>query len=150
MGAYLAGMTAKDRALAGDRIHAGLMDVVALATVGYWVDYFSGGNVKSGDDPAYVAFENAFPLADGYMAACFLVAARQLRRRKPAAVAWGIAAGSAMVFLGAMDTLYNLQHGKYRKRTPEMALEATINLVSWTFGPFTMRRLWRSRSRLGV
>lgn len=131
-------------------MHAVLMDLVALATAGYWVDYFARGDVRSGDDPGYVAFENAFPLADGYMATCFVVAAHRLRRQRPEAVAWGIAAGSAMVFLGAMDTLFNLQHGKYRQRTPEMALETTINLVSWVFGPATMLRLWRNRSRLGA
>jgi hypothetical protein len=143
-------MKEKEKAPMGDRIHAGLMDVAALATVGYWVDYFSSGHVKSGDDPAYSAFQSAFPLADGYMAACFFVAARQLRRQKPGAVAWGIAAGSAMVFLGAMDTLYNLQHGKYRDRSPQMALETIVNVWSWVFGAFTMRRLWRNRTRLGV
>lgn len=143
-------MTKEHKAPAGDRIHAALMDVSVLGPVGYWVEYFSGGNVKSGDDPGYVAFQNAFPLADGYMAACFFVAARQLRRQKPGAVAWGIAGGSAMVFLGAMDTLYNLQHGKYRERTPQMALETIVNVWTWVFGPLTMWRLWRNRSRLGV
>lgn len=144
----MAVMEHKSSTPTADRLHAGLMDGVALATIGYWVDYFTRGDVRSGEDRAYVDFENAFPLADGYMAACFLIAARRLRRQKPDAVAWGIAAGSAMVFLGAMDTLYNLQHGKYREKTPEMALEAVINLVSWVFGPVTMWRLWRSRSRL--
>ncbi|HSL25518.1 MAG TPA: hypothetical protein VLA54_04485 [Acidimicrobiia bacterium] len=133
-----------------DRIHAALMNVVAIATIGYWVEYFTSGRVKSATDPAYVAFENAFPLADGYMAVCFLAAARSLRRQRASAVGWGIAAGSAFVFLGAMDTLYNLQHGKYRERTPEMALEKAINVVSLTFGPLTMWRVWRARSRLQV
>lgn len=141
-------MNESRKAPTGDRVHAGVMDGVALATIGYWIDYFTRGDVRSGEDPVYIAFENAFPLADGYMAACYLLAARRLRKQKPEAVAWGIAAGSAMVFLAAMDTLYNIQHGKYRERTPEMAVEAVINLVSWVFGPVTMWRLWRNRSRL--
>jgi hypothetical protein len=125
------------------------MDVAAIATVAYWVEYFTSGKVRSSADPAYVAFENAFPLADGYMAACFVLAARMLRRRRASAVAWGIAAGSAMVFLGAMDTLYNLEHGKYRERTPEMAVEAAINGAALVLGPLTMWRLWQARTRLG-
>ncbi|MDV3296835.1 MAG: hypothetical protein LOY01_13655 [Brachybacterium paraconglomeratum] len=124
------------------------MDVAALVTAGYWVDYFTRGSVRSSDDPAYVAFENSFPLADGYLALCLAGGARALRRQRPTAVAWGIAAGSAMVYLAAMDTLYNLENGKYADRTPEMAVEAAINVATWTLGPFLMRRSWRARARL--
>ena len=53
-----------------------------------------------------------------------------------------------MVFLGLMDTLFNLEHGKYADITPEMAVETGINAVCLLFGPFTMIRLWRARGRL--
>jgi hypothetical protein len=104
--------------------------------------------VQTGDDPGYVAFENAFPLADAYMAVAYLVAAHLLVRGRVAAVAVGIAAGSAMVFLGLMDTLFNLEHGQYAIRTPEMATELAINVVCLVFGPWTMVRLWSARRRL--
>jgi hypothetical protein len=132
----------------GDRVHAALMRVVAVGTIAYWVAYFGFGAVQTGSDPGYVAFENAFPLADAYMAAAFLVAAHLLVRGRAAAVPAGIAAGSAMVFLGLMDTLFNLEHAQYAARTPEMAIETAINVVCLVFGPWTMRRLWRARRRL--
>lgn len=132
----------------GDRLHAAAMTTAAIVTMSYWVDYFAKGHVRSSEEPSYVAFENAFPLADLYMAACFLVSARQLRRGKAAAVATGIAGGSAMVFLGAMDTLWNIQHRNYRRLTPEMRLESAINLTCFVFGPLTMVRLWRRRPAL--
>jgi len=47
-----------------------------------------------------------------------------------------------------MDTLFNLEHAKYRAMTVEMALETAINAVCFFFGPFTIVRLWRIRSRL--
>lgn len=124
------------------------MDGAALITVGYWAEYFTKGRVRSSDDPAYLAFENAFPLADGYLALCLAAGARALRRQRPSAVAWGVAAGSAMVYLAAMDTLYNLENGKYSQRTSEMAVEAAINAGTWAIGPFLMLRSWRSRKRL--
>jgi hypothetical protein len=133
-----------------DRRHVQLMLVAAAGTVAYWTAWFAGGAVATSGDPCYVAFENAFPAADGYMAAAFVVAALQLRRRGALAVPAGIAAGSAMVFLGLMDTLYNLEHGKYADATVEMALEALINVVCLTFGPYTMWRLWAARTRLDV
>jgi hypothetical protein len=133
---------------ASDRLTAAVMDLAALVTVGYWADYFTKGRVRSSGDPAYVAFENAFPLADGYLALCLAAGARALRRQHPAAVPWGIAAGSAMVYLAAMDTLFNLENGKYADRSPEMAVEAVINAATWTLGPWLIRRSWRSRTRL--
>ena len=131
-----------------DRIHAAAMVIVALGTIAYWAAYFGADAVQTASDPVYVGFENAFPAADGYMAACWLAAALLLRRGRAAAVPVGIAAGSAMVFLGAMDTLFNLEHGKYADMTPEMAVETVINVVCLTFGPYTMVRLWRARRRL--
>ena len=134
----------------GDRVHAALMRAVALGTIAYWMAYFWFGAVQTGSDPGYVAFENAFPLADAYMAAGYLVAAHLLVRGRPAAVPVGIAAGSAMVFLGLMDTLFNLEHGQYAIRTPEMATEIAINVVCLVFGPWTMVRLWSARRRLSA
>lgn len=126
------------------------MRIVAFVTIAYWVEFFTTKKVRTSDDPAYVDFERAFVLADSYMAAAFLVAARRLSKGRPDAVAFGIAAGSAMTFLGGMDLLYNLQHHKFADRTPEMAVESAIVATSLTFGPFTMLRMWRSRGRLGA
>lgn len=122
---------------------------VALATAAYWLAFFSTGVVQTAEDPIYLAFERAFPLADGYMAFCFVVSALLLLRGRLAAVPWGIAAGSAMIYLGGMDVLFNLEHGKYADRGPEMLLEIAINVTCLWFGPFTMLRLWERRTHLG-
>ena len=132
----------------GDRVHAILMLVVAAGTLAYWLAYFFAGAVQTADDAVYTGFENAFPLADAYMAVAYVVAALLLLRGRLLAVPVGIAAGSAMVFLGAMDTLFNLEHGKYADMTPQMAIETVINVVCLAFGAITMARLWRIRSRL--
>lgn len=136
------------RPSSSDRWHAVVMRLVALVTIGYWIEYFTTGKVRTSSDRAYVEFENAFPLADAYMAACFLVTAHFLHQQRKEAVPAGIAAGSAMTYLAGMDILYNLQHDKYVELSPEMGGEALINLFSLVFGPFTMARLWRSRDRL--
>ena len=133
-----------------DRIHGWLMRIVAVATIGYWVEFFTSGKVRTSEDQGYVDFERAFVLADSYMAAAFLLAARRLSKGRPEAVGVGIAAGSAMTFLGGMDLLYNLQHRKFAERTPEMAVEGVIVATSLVFGPLTMLRLWRARHRLGA
>lgn len=131
-----------------DRWHAALMRLSGVVTVAYWIEYFSSGKVRTETDRAYVEFENAFPLADGYMAALFLLTAHYLHQRKEEAVPMGIAAGSAMTYLAGMDILYNLEHGKYRSMTPEMAWETLMNVFCVVFGPFTMLRMWGARRRL--
>jgi hypothetical protein len=141
-------MSRGTRASRVDRVHAILMMLAALGTAAYWIAYFTVGAVRTAEDPVYIGFEDAFPLADGYMAACWVTAALLLLRQRVTAVPVGIAAGSATVFLGAMDTLFNLEHAKYAVMTPEMAVETVINVVSLTFGPYTMVRLWRARRRL--
>ena len=134
----------------GDLVHALGMTAYGLAGIMYWIDFFSAGNVHTSDDQAYIAFESAFPLADGYMTACYFASALLLIRQHPLAVPVGIAAGSASIFLGCMDLLYDLQHDKFRNMTLEMAFETGIIITSFTFGILTMIRLWRARDRLGV
>ena len=134
----------------GDRLHAGAMAVAAALTAAYWVDWFTKGRVQSADDPEYVTFEESFPLADGYMAVLYIAAARELWKQRPAAVPLGIAAGSANVFLALMDLLFDLRRGNLRESTPEMQIEKAIIGASLVFGPLTMVRLWRARSRLGA
>lgn len=126
------------------------MRIAAAVTAAYWIEFFTTGRLRTSDDQAYVDFERAFVLADSYMAAALLATAHRLSQGRPEAVGTGIAAGSAMTFLGLMDLLYDLQHRKFSERTPEMAVEGLFVAVSLTFGPFTMLRMWRSRRRLGA
>lgn len=126
------------------------MRAAAVLTGAYWAEFFTSGRVRTSDDRAYVDFERAFLLADAYMAATYLAAARKLSQGRPEAVGIGVAAGSAMTFLGLMDLAYNLQQGKFAERTPEMMLEAGIVVASLVLGPVTMVRLWRARHRLAA
>ncbi len=133
-----------------DRLHSRLMQLGAWAIVAYWVDFFTGGHVRTSDDEDYIAFERTFLLADGYLAGTALLAGRLLGRGRPEAVGAGIAAGSAAIFLGLMDLKYNIQHGKFADNSPEMKAETGIIVTSLTFGLFTMLRLWKARDRLSV
>ena len=82
------------------------------------------------------------------MAAGFAGSAAALARGRSIAVPLGVAAGGAMTFLGALDVLWNLQHGSYRRMSPALAVESYINSVCLVFGPLTVTRLWRRRTAL--
>lgn len=78
------------------------------------------------------------------MALAFLLAARDLWRDERRATLWGVCAGSAMIFLGCMDLLFNIEQGHFQASiSVQMWVEIAIVAFCLTFGPFTIWRLWR-------
>ncbi len=134
----------------GLRTVAGLLSLSAALTGLYWVVFFTSGATQATQEPCYAVFERAFPAADAWLALAALACASGLRRRRPRAVLWGVAAGSAFIYLGLMDTLYNLEHRMYASIGPEMAAEVLINVTCFLFGPFLMSYVWRHRRWLGA
>jgi len=124
--------------------------VAAGFTVLYWLLFFATGAVRSSDDPVYLGFERAFPAADAWLAIAAVVSAEGLRRRRAWALLYGSAAGSAFIYLGLMDTLYNLEHGMYFHPSAEMLTEALINVSCFVSGPLLMWYVWRHRKWLGA
>ena len=134
----------------GRRAVVAALWVTAALNVAYWVLFFSTGAVQTSREPCYLAFEGAFPAADGWLAVLCVICARQLQARRPGAVVSGIAAGSAFVYLGLMDTLYDLEHNLYASIGPEMLGEIGICLTCFLFGPFLMSYVWSHRRWLGA
>jgi len=134
---------------AGRRAVAALLATTAAGTVAYWIGFFGAGSALHADErDVYVAFERAFPAADLWMAACAAAAATGLVRRRPWAVAAGIAAGSALVFLGLLDVLFDVEQGLYARRSGAMAVETVINVFCLTVGPLVSAWCWRYRRAL--
>ena len=127
----------------------GVLRATGVGTILYWIAFFSTGEVRASAAPCYLAFEHAFPAADGWMAIACLAAAEGLRRNREWALLWGIAAGSAVVFLGCMDVLYDLENDMYAAMTPAEIGEAVINAWCVLVGPALLAYFWRERGRLG-
>lgn len=127
---------------------AALLTLAALALVAYWVAWLSDRNaVASTHTGPYLAFEQAFPLADAWLAAAALIAAVQLSRRRATAILWLCVVGGASLYLFALDVLYDLQHGIYadaRAGTTELI----INLATAALGIGVLRFAWRFRTKL--
>ena len=122
--------------------------ISAGATVLYWATFFTSGAVQTSSEAAYIAFERAFPAADAWLAIAAVASAWMLARRDPRALLWGLVAGSSFIYLGLLDTLYNLENGKYASIDAAMAAEVMINLFSLAFGPFLIIYVWRLRQWL--
>jgi hypothetical protein len=139
----------------GEKAPAGLTVVIAWLwltvawSATYWILFFATGVVQTSSDTAYLDFERAFPVADAWLAFASAGCAINCARRRPQAVLWALVASGASVYLGCMDTLYNLEHGKYASLDAGMILEMLINLSSFASPAILIPYFWRNRRWFG-
>ena len=116
----------------------------AVVTALYWWSYFSGGEVMTTDERWYTAFENAFPVADGWMALCMAASGAGLLLRRAWGPPLGLMAGSALIYLAAMDITFNVQNGMYALAAANDAMKAeiAINVTSAALGIWTLFACW--------
>ena len=123
--------------------------VIALTVlVAYWALWYTARDVVQSDSThAYYDFENAFPLADGWLGLCVLLAVRAVRKGQPAALFWLLTGGGAGVYLFCMDVLYDLEHGIYATGAGGL-IELFINLLTLGFSVWFLRWAWARRDAL--
>lgn len=120
----------------------------AAVTALYWWSYFTGGDVRVSNERWYEAFESSFPIADGWMALCMAAAGIGLLTNRPWASPAGLLAGSAVIFLTAMDVTFNVENGLYplAATNDAMKAEVAINLATAILGAVTILACWPRRS----
>ena len=126
-----------------------LLVVAAAITVAYWVTWYGHRSwVASSTDRAYEDFENAFPLADAWLAITCLLAARSLSSYRASALLWLLCAGSAGVYLACMDVLYDLEQGIWWEGGGGGITELVINVLTVVGSGFALTLGWRYRDDL--
>jgi hypothetical protein len=82
------------------------------------------------------------------MAVCMFVAGVGLWRGERWGALWGLMAGSALLYLAAMDITFNIEHGLYAllPASGPMLTEAWINASSFGLGVATLIASWRRAS----
>lgn len=117
--------------------------------VAYWTAWYADRSlVASNSRHAYYEFENAFPLADGWLTVALLGAAWTLRRRSPLALFWLLAGGGAGLYLFGMDVLYDLENGIWWNSGAGGVIELVINVVTLVVSVWLMRWAWVRRTAL--
>ncbi|HEU5439795.1 MAG TPA: hypothetical protein VFU88_10950 [Ktedonobacterales bacterium] len=145
-------VTGEDVRPSGERAVLIAMAVALLLTVAYWVIWYGVDRdlLASSHAAAYYAFENAFPLADGWLVLALLLGIVNLARRRPAVVLWTLLAGGAGIYLGCMDVLFDLENGIYTSHPGADAsaslIEIAINIITFTFGIAIIAWVWRHRA----
>lgn len=126
-----------------------LLVVSAVITVSYIVLWlFARGVVASETRPAYVEFENSFPLADMWLLVCLLSATFCLVRRQGAVLLWLLAGGGAGVYLLCIDSLYDIENGIWWLPAGAGLIELAINVTTLVVSFGLLRWAWRRRSVL--
>jgi len=127
---------------------AGILAVVIVLDVAYWIAWYADRSlVASNSRPAYYEFENAFPLADGWLALCCFGALLALRTRSAAALLWLLMAGGAALYLFGMDVLYDLEHGIWWSSGGGL-IELAINILTGAVALVLLRWTWLNRAEL--
>jgi hypothetical protein len=127
------------------RTLAVLLLVGALVTAFYWWSYFTGGDVMVSHARWYTAFESSFPVADGWMALCMFAAGIGLWSGRGWGARMGLLAGSALVYLAAMDITFDVENGMYALAATNdaMKFEIFINVTTLVLGAWTILASWR-------
>ncbi|MGI6207391.1 MAG: hypothetical protein ACOYEW_04180 [Anaerolineae bacterium] len=130
---------------------AAVNTAVALAAVGFWATWYLAPEAVQSVPPgapgreAYLAYEGAFPLADGLMAACALLGAWGVVRRR----AWGpflcLLANGAMAFLALLDLLFALRQGTLWPLEPEAVQTGLIVVGLLLAAGISAGTIYRSR-----
>ncbi|MGD0143133.1 MAG: hypothetical protein ABSC92_08245 [Rhizomicrobium sp.] len=127
------------------RLLAALLLLSAVVTVLYWLNYYSGGDVRVSDARWYTAYEGSFPVADGWMAFCLFGAGIGLWTGRAWGARFGLLAGSALLYLAAMDITFDVENGLYAlaAHSDPMKFEIVINVWSLALGVATVLLSWR-------
>ena len=125
-----------------------LVSLVILA--GYWTAWYADRSlVASKHTSAYYDFENAFPLADAWLAVCLAGTAATVTRQRPTALLFLLTGGGAGVYLLAMDALYDLEHGIWWSGANGVT-ELAVNVLTAAVSVGLLRWGWRRRAELLV
>jgi hypothetical protein len=121
-----------------------LLILTAITTVLYWINYFTSGDVAVVSARWYTAYESSFPAADGWLALCSLLAGLGYLLGWPSAGRFGLLAGSALLYLAAMDITFDVENHLYPLATHSdaMKFEIVINAWSLLLGLWTVAASW--------
>ena len=117
-----------------NRILAVLLVPTGIGTLLYWANYFLAGDVRVSSEHWYAVFENSFPVADSWMALTAIAAGIGLWRARPWGAHAGLLAGSALIFLAAMDITFNIENGLYAMAATSAPMQFEILINAWTLG----------------
>jgi hypothetical protein len=125
-----------------------------VAIAAFWLIWYGVDRdiLAAAHTEVYYGFENAFPMADSFMALCAAAVVWSLWQRRAVSFFWCIAGGSMSVYLGALDVLFDLENGIYatRDNLGGVITEILINLLTLLLGAILLVWAWKQRRALAA
>lgn len=109
----------------------------------FWAAYWSGVLDPGERDRIAHAYESAFPLADGVLAAALFAASRALLAGKPRGPFWLVIAAAMCLYLGTLDVTFYAGHGSYWPLSTAGLVQLLISLLTIGGGAVGLRAGWR-------
>ena len=137
--------------VAGWKTAVAIQLFATVAAAGYWGVWYLGDRaaIASQNTATYIAFQNAFPIADAWLVVCCLAGAWALVQRKAIALMWVLLAGSASIYLGLIDITFNVSNGVYREAMgASLWVEVALNVLSLGLGSWGIAFGWSKRFAL--
>lgn len=131
-----------------DRTLGVIFVVTAIVTAAYWINYFTSADVAVISARWYTAFESSFPVADGWLAACSLLAGLAYLSGWSGAGRLALLAGSALLYLAAMDITFDVENNMYAAAAHSAAMQFEILINAWSLvlGIVAVASGWRRAS----
>jgi hypothetical protein len=127
---------------------AGVCLAAAAVILAYWLAWWLHRSlVAATTGPVYTGFEDAFPVADGWLALCLVVGGLGLLTGWSTTFAFLMMGTGAGAYLFGMDVLYDLQHGIWGKGANGI-VELAINVVTGVLTIVLGRWTWTHREAL--
>ncbi len=139
------------------KLHRDIKIVIGIGIFGfviltaYWLIWFTAPQFiqsrtpDAADYTIYIVFQQAFPLADFYVAVAALIGAIGLFKMK----SWGflsmLLGSGGLIFLGLMDLLYDLEHKMFIPLNAESTMELVIVILTFVLGSIIVTLLWKHR-----
>jgi hypothetical protein len=124
----------------GDRLAVLLLMLTGLGEMVFWTLFLTVGLAPDPAPPGYLEYEYAFVVPDLLVACAMLCAAFLRWRGKPSGDRLTVATAGSLVFLGLLDTSFNLQNGIYSLSISDLVSNGLLNAYCVVCGVFLIRQ----------
>ncbi len=125
------------------KIVIGFSSFTAAAGILYWVLVFSGLFPVEELVPGYQIWFMSFPIADGWMFLCAILAVVYTVKKHPLAALFAALTGASLIFLGLYAFTYGYNTGLLFILTPDELIEIAIKIYCLTVGSLLIYHGWK-------
>lgn len=126
-----------------NKIVISLSIFTATAGILYWITVFAGLFPVTELVPGYKNWFMSFPVADGWMFICAILAAFFTLKRHPLAALFAALTGASLIFLGLYAFTYGVNTGLIFILTPDEMIEIAIKIYCLSAGAMLIYHGWK-------